>query len=71
MKGSPASPAPGRGALSEGPALLHASDLISGAPLGSILGILGTDTFKDMLLRGAGAEMVMNFPIQHQAPAAD
>lgn len=48
----------------EGPELLHASDLTSGAPPGSVLGILGIDTFKDTLLRGAGAVMVMNFPIQ-------
>lgn len=47
----------------EGPELLHTSDLISGAPLGSVLGILGIDTFKDTLLRDAGAVMVMNFPI--------
>lgn len=48
----------------EEPELLHASDLISGAPPGSVLGILGIDTFKDTLLRGAGAVMVLNVLIQ-------
>lgn len=55
----------------EGPELLHASDLISRAPLGSVLGILGIDTFKDTLFRGAGAVMVMNFPIQPLGSSAE
>lgn len=55
----------------EGPELLHTSDLISGAPLGSVLGILGIDTFKDMLLLDAGAVMVVNFPIQPLGSSAE
>lgn len=47
-----------------GPALPHANDLISGAPPGSLLGILGIDTFEDTLLWGAGFVMAMNFPVQ-------
>lgn len=55
----------------EGPELLHTSDLISGAPLGSVLGILGIDTFKDTLLRDAGTVMVMNFLIQPLGSSAE